>query len=330
MCFNMIYISKNLVRETPEAILAAVFEQYKKNNDGYSMHAIVYDENIGRFKSVVVRTLKIHKFITVLANLRNIKIIHVHMRDASAGSVSIDNVHMWRVGDFYFSHNGSVYKFVSKNRGSELDMYSRYGYYHHLDDPEFLEYMYYRIEMEGCSDCEVHENLSAPSDTRMMISDERFVEAVKKLDLSSILDAMHEMSFWGVAMLTRFNGSLAIVISTKTFYIKKNENEILVSNVKIDEKQETEFVGLYMIDVPNHTVRKIYGYEDHKLFSSEYRSRFFRRKTKNTTTSTSNGYRHYNIYRSSDKSSSTSDTKNAKGSKASKNSKDDKDSQSKK
>ena len=109
MCFNMVIINRN---NKELNIIEEIVDTYSKVNiHGFSLWSYNYVSN----DEVLVRTLDYDEFIEKLRKVRNYSIIHVHLRYASSGIVSVDNVHMWKITNndkyYYVSHNGYVHRY---------------------------------------------------------------------------------------------------------------------------------------------------------------------------------------------------------------------------
>ena len=107
MCYTSVIINKYRVGENGFNILInMISSHHKKNKDGY---AIMFSD----FKRTRrMRTLNFSEFIDfVLQNKQNImnsRIVHLHLR-LSTNIVTQKFVHLWKISDFYCSHNGMLY-----------------------------------------------------------------------------------------------------------------------------------------------------------------------------------------------------------------------------
>ena len=107
MCYTSVIINKYRVGENGFNILInMISSHHKKNKDGY---AIMFSD----FKRTRrMRTLNFSEFIDfVLQNKHNImnsRIVHLHLR-LSTNIVTQKFVHLWKISDFYCSHNGMLY-----------------------------------------------------------------------------------------------------------------------------------------------------------------------------------------------------------------------------
>ena len=98
MCFNIIIFNPS------KSNLMNIFNSIEKyariNNDGFSL--VSFDPFMH------LRTLDLNEYKATLPSVVNAKLIHIHFRAGTSGTVNINNVHMWKVSDFYVSHNGYV------------------------------------------------------------------------------------------------------------------------------------------------------------------------------------------------------------------------------
>jgi len=117
MCYNLIVktfeINKKQKKEVRN-LLKEIFEEFKYNDDG----AFLYNS----LTSEVIRTLDYNEFEKKLRSLKidDNTLIHLHLRKATSGSVSEQNIHGWRFDNYICSHNGyygySYYLSVSKSK----------------------------------------------------------------------------------------------------------------------------------------------------------------------------------------------------------------------
>jgi len=61
-----------------------------------------------------VRTLDIDEFKLLFNRVLSQRPLAVHFRYASVGVISVENVHGWRIGDYYITHNGSVWAYINE------------------------------------------------------------------------------------------------------------------------------------------------------------------------------------------------------------------------
>lgn len=179
MCFNMVVIPTihtihgRAVVDIAE-MLELVEDKMSFNSHGYSAHVIAEDGG-----ERVIRTLDKEEFKKALLGIGVARMMHLHFRLASSGSISLGNVHMWdvRVNDeiYRFSHNGFVSRFSSFHR-------------------------YYGDVYVAAID-----SVDSKSDSRQMAEDQGFAAAVSKAlagDIDSFYRYLESVYFYGVGFLT--------------------------------------------------------------------------------------------------------------------------------
>jgi len=117
MCYNLILKTININKKQKKEVknlLRQIFEEFRVNDDG----AFLYNS----LTSQIIRTLDYQQFEKKLENLRidNNTLLHMHLRKATSGSISEQNIHGWRFDNYICSHNG----------------YYGYGYYYTLSKKE--------------------------------------------------------------------------------------------------------------------------------------------------------------------------------------------------
>jgi predicted glutamine amidotransferase len=199
------------------------------NRDGFSIYMV------NNNKEKVYRTLDFKSFTEFIKqNIYNNELVHMHFRMASSGTVSLKNVHMWKIeeGDdskrcFYISHNGTV---------------SRYSNFTYLD-PKLVEW--YR-DIYGMKLKEIVETLKddVESDTLAFIRSDAFRECIFN-NLADLEKVLREAGFYGVMFLT--NPYEVIAISyRKPMYIVVSNSVLYFANTDITENVSK--------------VRKIFGF----------------------------------------------------------------------
>jgi hypothetical protein len=161
--------------------------------------------------------------------------------------ISVDNIHLWKYGDYYFSHNGTVSK------------YSKYVYFNFND---------------GIDTCDI-------SDSRQMFSDKQFQKHFNKLireittnsnkvikTVKAVYNYLDSIGFYGIIMAN--NEEHAVIISNKKFYIYYHNGSIVYANMPLDLgdviisnihfKYEKEYCGIMMHNIKDNKV----------IFSVEY------------------------------------------------------------
>jgi predicted glutamine amidotransferase len=194
------------------------------NRDGFSIYIV------NGSKEKVYRTLDFKSFTEFIKhNIYNNELVHMHFRMASSGTVSLKNVHMWKLEEeedskrhYYVSHNGTV---------------SRYSNYTYLN-PKIVEW--YR-DVYGMKLNEIIEMFKedVESDTLAFIRSEAFQKCIFG-NLADLDKVLNEASFYGVMFLTNPNEVIAIsyrkpmyvIISNSVLYFSNTDIENEVSRVR--------------------------------------------------------------------------------------------------
>lgn len=101
MCYTCVIINTKQVGKEGLTFVLNTFNFINFNPDGYAI----------RFDNNVLRTLNKKEFINfVLRNrekIMNSKIVHIHYRNATSGTVNLNNVHLWKFKNYYCSQFGT-------------------------------------------------------------------------------------------------------------------------------------------------------------------------------------------------------------------------------
>ncbi|MEM0295411.1 MAG: hypothetical protein QW221_04555, partial [Candidatus Korarchaeum sp.] len=117
MCHNVILYSRERAR-IPDALFEDLLRSAEDNPDGFAIFYLT-----AKGDSVLRRTLLLREYREVLsdASYADLRTLHVHLRRASCGVVSEENVHLWAYGDMILSHNGSVRKYCKSSKQDKSD-----------------------------------------------------------------------------------------------------------------------------------------------------------------------------------------------------------------
>jgi hypothetical protein len=186
----------------------------------------------------VYRTLDFNKFLEYLKeNVKNNEIVHMHFRAASSGTISLKNVHMWKVSYddnennyYYVSHNGFVYKF---NRITYIPPNVYYWNRALLNIHKTKSTKKVEEELEEI----IKEDVD--SDTLQFIRTDDFRNALFR-DLNLFNKVLEKYSFWGVLFATNrkrvvaisYGKPLHIILSNSVLYFSNEDIISLVSKKK--------------------------------------------------------------------------------------------------
>jgi len=216
MCFNVVIINPRK-RDVRVPVLN-LLDFMHTNHDGFSIYTVKNG------KEMVYRTLDAKKFVEYIKeNVSYNELVHMHFRLASSGTVSLKNVHMWKLEDedytksyYYVSHNGTVSK------------YSNFTYL----DPKYA-FWFDEIPVDYAKKFikEIDEDIE--SDTLSFIKSEDFNDIVFN-DVTQIESVLEKSGFYGVMFLTNPNEVIAISYR-KPMYVIISNSVLYFSNTNIKE-----------------------------------------------------------------------------------------------
>jgi predicted glutamine amidotransferase len=194
------------------------------NRDGFSVYLVDNKEE------KTYRTLDFDKFVEFLKdNVKNPQLLHMHFRAASSGTVSIKNVHMWKVSYddnennyYYVSHNGFVHKF---NRITYIPPNVYYWNRALLN----IHKTKLTKKVEEELDKIIKEDVD--SDTLQFIRTDDFRNALFN-NLHTFNEVLEKYSFWGVLFAT--NPKYCVIVSYgKPVHITLSNTVLYFSNEDI-------------------------------------------------------------------------------------------------
>jgi hypothetical protein len=250
-----------------DAIMNIVSAESKFNDDGFSFYAVVDNEE------VVVRTLDENRFVSELRGVLDEDpfLLHLHLRAASSGAISEENVHMWRIADnanyYYVSHNGFVGRFSSVYRYSSTtcNIYGSYVYQHNV---------YQHNQGLGDASKDAAPAVSTLSDTRQMVDQQEFREALLKKDLKRLSSILTDYGFYGVLFATNPREIVA-VSKNKSIKVLAYSDILFMSNNDISKffGDVVEIFGFRLFAKHPHSEIEdtiiVYDLENMKVVASE-------------------------------------------------------------
>ena len=204
MCFNIVIFNPS------KSNLMSVFDNIERyariNNDGFSL--ISFDP------FVHLRTLNLDEYKAILPRVTNAKLIHIHFRAGTSGTVNIDNVHMWKIKDFYVSHNGYVGEYS-------------FAYFQYTDPV-------------------TKWTKNVNSDTYELVHDSRFQELLKDRNWQELIRFLNAKHFYGVLLMN--NEYLIVAFSRlKPFYIMSYGDILMFSNTLLNLEKSIKVFGIKLM-----------------------------------------------------------------------------------
>lgn len=107
MCFTGVILNP-FKKEISRIIVSRLHEEMFENPHGFYVYAVNPE--------VYVRTLDIDEFRVLFNRVISQRplAVHFHFRFASVGVISVENIHGWRINDYYVTHNGSVWAYINE------------------------------------------------------------------------------------------------------------------------------------------------------------------------------------------------------------------------
>jgi hypothetical protein len=117
MCFTEIVYSRDGIGEVGYTIVANSLTEAMKNPDGFGI----------RIDDEVFKTLDrwelVKKIVREREKIERAKLVHLHYRSATSGAVNHDNIHLWEIGGYIASHNGTAFRYNYKDN-NKTDSYN--------------------------------------------------------------------------------------------------------------------------------------------------------------------------------------------------------------
>jgi len=204
MCFNIIIFNPS--KSNLMNIFGSIERYARINNDGFSL--VSFDPH--RY----LRTLDLNEYKATLPSVANAKLVHIHFRAGTSGTITLDNVHMWKIHDFYVSHNGYV--------GEYSFFYTPY------------------------TDPAVKWTKNINSDTYELVHSKEFQELIENRDWKELIKFLNKKSFYGVLLM---NNEYEIVAFSrlKPFYIMSYGDMLMFSNTLLSLEKSIKVFGIRLM-----------------------------------------------------------------------------------
>jgi hypothetical protein len=224
----MVVLNYSPGKRFPEVLVDIVKDEMRINKHGFSFHAVVGEDD------VVLRSLDAKKYLSELKNImeKSPRLLHVHLRLASAGAVNEENIHMWKIGRYYISHNGSVLQFACDT------------------EPYPYQYLYRSSRLPSCG--------GVKSDTLQLIESSEFTSALNSIDNKpkELWSVLQKHGLYGVMFMTSEHEVIAIS-ARKPLYIYATKHLLIFVNEPIEIVKPVRRFGftLSLNTVPYTTFR---------------------------------------------------------------------------
>jgi len=274
MCYNSVIINpkqRKLSGDEREVIMRVFDVEARANHHGFAAYGVIGE------KEYISRSLIKEEVFNIINNVlrERFRLLHVHFRLRSSGSISLNNVHMFKIGDqnkyYYISHNGHVREYMS---GSYNDI----GFSGICEEWIRIHDSWYCRSVRPIKD---KNNDDAKSDTRALVENKQFQEYVLKNDLDSLVKLLDEKGFYGVMFIT--NPFEVIAISKdKSVKVYLWNDLIILSNdeIYLPIKDKEYFGWIFRREVPRSDFRDQIIHYDLRQYKIVKRIRFENKKPK--------------------------------------------------
>jgi predicted glutamine amidotransferase len=281
MCFNSVIINpkaRKLSGDEKQVIIRIFDIEAKMNDDGFAAYGVVND------REYLSRSLvKEEVFNTINNVLRDkFRLLHVHFRFRSAGSVSIDNVHMFKIGDqnkyYYISHNGHVREYMFGD-------YDDVGVSGICEEWIKIHDSWYCRSVRPNKDKNKDKrDVDAKSDTRALVENKEFQEYVLSNNFEKLATLLDEKGFYGVMFITNPHEVIAISREKSVKVYLWNDLIVMSNNEIYLPVKDREFFGwIFRREVPRSDFRDQiihYSVKEYKIIKRiRFEDKRFKRKS---------------------------------------------------
>jgi hypothetical protein len=196
--------ARKLLSDEKEAIIRVFDIEARSNSHGFAAYGVIGD------REYLSRSLVKEEVFNVINNILRdkFKLLHVHFRYRTTGSITVDNVHMFKIGDqnryYYVSHNGHVREYMSGGYNDwYCDDWIRFG------DSWYCRGYRSKRSNDKAKDKD-NKDVDDKSDTRALVENKEFQEYVLKNDFEKLASLLDEKGFYGVMFMTNPHEVIAI------------------------------------------------------------------------------------------------------------------------
>jgi len=268
MCYNAVIINpkmKKLTGDEREIIIRIFDRQAMINNHGFAAYGVIGE------KELLSRSLVKEEVFNVINNILRdkFKLLHVHFRYRTTGSISVNNVHMFKIASndryYYVSHNGHVREYMSG------------GYNDWLCDDwiKIHDSWYCKGYRPVKTKDKDNKDADDKSDTRALVENKEFQEYVLKNDFDNLVKLLDEKGFYGVMFMTN-KDELIAVSRDKSIKVYLWNDLIILSNdeIYLPIKDREYFGWIFRRELPRSDFRDQIVHYDLRQYKIVKRIRF--------------------------------------------------------
>jgi len=268
MCYNAVVINprqRKLLSEEKEAIIRIFDRQAMINSHGFAAYGVIGE------KELLSRSLVKEEVFNVINNILRdkFKLLHVHFRYRTTGSISVNNVHMFKIASndryYYVSHNGHVREYMS---GGYKDWYC-------VDWIKIHDSWYCKGYRPVKTKDKDNKDADDKSDTRALVENKEFQEYVLKNDFDNLVKLLDEKGFYGVMFMTN-KDELIAVSRDKSIKVYLWNDLIILSNdeIYLPIKDREYFGWIFRRELPRSDFRDQIIHYDLRQYKIVKRIRF--------------------------------------------------------
>jgi predicted glutamine amidotransferase len=260
---------KKLTGDEREIIIRIFDIEAKMNDDGFATYGVVND------KEYISRSLVKEETFSIINNVlrERFKLLHVHFRFRSSGSISLDNVHMFKISNdakhYYVSHNGHVREYMSLGYNDfYCDDWIR------IHDSWYCRGYRSKRSNDKAKDKD-NKDVDDKSDTRALVENKEFQEYVLSNNFEKLASLLNEKGFYGVMFITN-KDELIAVSRDKSIKVYLWNDLIILSNdeIYLPIKDREYFGWIFRRELPRSDFRDQIIHYDLRQYKIVKRIRF--------------------------------------------------------
>jgi hypothetical protein len=278
MCYNAVIINprqQKLSSDEKEAIIRIFDIEAKSNSHGFAAYGVIGE------KELLSRSLVKEEVFNTINNVlrERFRLLHVHFRFRTTGSITVNNVHMFKIGDqnkyYYVSHNGHVREYMSGGFNDwYCDDWIRFG------DSWYCR-RYRSMRTNDKAKDKDNKDDDDISDTRALVENREFQEHVLKNNFEKLASLLDEKGFYGVMFMTNKDEVIAVSREKSVKVYLWNDLIVMSNNEIYLPIKDREFYGfMFRRNVPRADFRDQIIHYDLRQYKITKRVRFDDKKSK--------------------------------------------------